>query len=308
MKKNIKTIGVLVAFAGLSCNLSSCFFPSQTEKELIYEEKVEKGKVKNFTITQKEGTNILVFKWEKPEYLYRSHDNEVVYIIDLDYEPDSTYNSDPGIYIKESADSTVIQKEYLMDGSLFDCGFRESGDYSFWIWQEGYPVSPDTAVSENVEFTRYIETPQSLKILEISDDHGHWRFKFNQFGKDSGNRQFILYINEKNDITNASLVDFYYTTIPSKYDFKEEYDNYCGEHRYYIIENEKYADSIEVSINKKDNPNLVAGKSYYAWVKLADKVEYEYDEESGKNNKIDSSKYGKPSNSVYFTLPAEEEE
>lgn len=307
MKKIIKTIGVLVAFAGLSCNLSSCFFPSQTEKELSYEEIVEKGKVKNFTITQKEGTNILVFKWEKPEYLCSSYDNEVVYIIRLEDAPDSTYYTLGSIECKESADSTVIQKEYLMDGSLFNCNFRESGDYSFWIWQEGYPVSPDTAVSENVEFTRYIVTPQSLEILEISDDDNYWDFKFNQFGKDSGNRGFILYINEKNDITNASLVNDYFT-LPMKYGFNDEYDYYWHKNRYYIIENEKYADSIEVFIYKKDNPKLVAGKSYYAWVKLADEVEYEYDEESRKNNIIDSSKYGKPSNSVYFTLPAEEEE
>ena len=307
MKKIIKAIGVLVAFAGLSCNLSSCFFPSQTEKELSYEERVEKGKVKNFTITQKEGTNILVFKWEKPEYLWNSYDNEVVYIIDLQYKPDSTSNERGEIEFKESADSTVIQKEYLMDGSLFNCDFRESGDYSFWIWQEGYPVSPETAVRASVEYTRNIITPQSLEILENSDDHGYWRFKFNQFGKDSGNHNFILYINEENDITNASLVNDYFT-LPMKYEFNDEYDSYREKYRYYIIENEKYADSIEVYVYKKDNPKLVAGKSYYAWVKLADKVEYEYDEESRKNNIIDSSKYGKPSNSVYFTLPAEEEE
>ena len=275
MKKIIKTIGVLVAFAGLSCNLSSCFFPSQTEKELSYEEMVEKGKVKNFTITQKEGTNILVFKWEKPEYLWPSYDNEVEYIIKLDDMPDSgesIMEFRGNISCKESADSTVIQKEYMLtDFSRYP--FKKSGNYYFYIYQKGYPVSPSTMVTASILYTRNILIPK-LEILEISDEDSYWKFNFNQLGKDSGNFYFVLYIGEQNDIANASIVD---------------YGHIFNSEELYIV--------------KEANPKLIAGKSYYAWVKLADDLEYDED-----HNIIDSSKYGKPSNSVYFTLPAEDEE
>lgn len=275
MKKIIKTIGVLVAFAGLSCNLSSCFFPSQTEKELSYEEMVEKGKVKNFTITQKEGTNILVFKWEKPEYLWPSYDNEVEYIIKLDDMPDSgesIMEFRGNISCKESADSTVIQKEYMLtDFSRYP--FKKSGNYYFYIYQKGYPVSPSTMVTASILYTRNILIPK-LEILEISDEDSYWKFNFNQLGKDSGNFYFVLYIGEQNDIANASIVDYGHIFNPE-----------------------------ELYIVKEANPKLIAGKSYYAWVKLADDLEYDED-----HNIIDSSKYGEASNSVCFTLPAIEEE
>ena len=281
MKKTFK-MAMLAACTVLCLCFTSCFGPvaetsgGNSEDEVEYD--IEQYKVRNFTVTQREGTNVLIFRWEKPKKInYRG--GEPDYWITVKEAPEAS-DADllnlSGFWQRSESSDSTMEEEYLMT-----LGYRinrlKSGTYTFEV-KERY--APDGAeVSASVEYKRNILIP-TLQLNEIyKNTANQWVFEINSLAE-TGNNYAIVYVSKTDDISNAFIpwvIEIGRIVLGSS--------DTTG-----FIDNDYY-------------PELKDGDSCYMWVKLADDVEY--DEEG---NIIDSDKYGKPSNSVHFTLPESAEE
>lgn len=348
MKKTFK-MAVLAACTVLCWEFTSCFgFVAETsggnsentetqdendEESLDDEQNAEPVKtpspIKNFKVTQKEGTNFLIFSWEKLE-----GNDEICYWIDYENGPATDY------YYKHSYSSwednrtldfetKEIYKEFLMFNQT------HSGTYTFSIrahektgYNDDY-FDADEKLTASVEYTHLILTP----VLEIKDndlrcqsyDEVHnnsqndytriARFRISPTLTMSGNKYCMVYVGKTDNIKEAKI-----RMLELDKESGEWSSNNTVERGVSISEEDGGEESFYLNcpfynqIGNSNVGNSIYGyywdrkTTYYMWLKLADEYVYESGESNNSGHYVDSNTYGPVSNMVKFTFEIDEDE
>ena len=336
MKKTFK-MAVLAACTVLCWGFTSCFgFVAETsggnsentetqdendEESLDDEQNTEPVKtpspIKNFKVTQKEGTNFLIFSWEKLE-----GNDEICYWIDYENGPGTDYYFSHGYSSWE--DNTILYfetKEAYKEVLMFNQ--THSGTYTFSIrahektgYNDDY-FDDDEKLTACVEYTHLILTP----VLEIKDNYfigrqivgyinsSHFYSSetayFNIFPNltNSGNKYCIVYVGLTNNISDAKIVN------ALNIDRQDVRFNKLDDYEIFEIECPFYNKNIpQTNVSNTNKYQWDTKTTYYMWLKLADEYVYESGESNNSGHYVDSNTYGPVSNMVEFTFEIDEDE
>ena len=336
MKKTFK-MAVLAACTVLCWGFTSCFGvvaetsggnsentetqDENDEESLDDEQNTEPVKtpspIKNFKVTQKEGTNFLIFSWEKLE-----GNDEICYWIDYENGPGTDYYFSHGYSSWE--DNTILYfetKEAYKEVLMFNQ--THSGTYTFSIrahektgYNDDY-FDDDEKLTACVEYTHLILTP----VLEIKDNYfigrqivgyinsSHFYSSetayFNIFPNltNSGNKYCIVYVGLTNNISDAKIVN------ALNIDRQDVRFNKLDDYEIFEIECPFYNKNIpQTNVSNTNKYQWDTKTTYYMWLKLADEYVYESGESNNSGHYVDSNTYGPVSNMVEFTFEIDEDE
>lgn len=333
MKKTFK-MAVLAACTVLCWGFTSCFgFVAETsggnsentetqdendEESLDNEQNTEPVKtpspIKNFKVTQKEGTNFLIFSWEK----FGGGNDEICYWIDYENGPGTDYYFSH--WYSSWEDNLILYfetKEAYKEVLMFNQ--THSGTYTFSIrahektgYNDDY-FDADEKLTASVEYTHLILTP----VLEIKDNYfirrqivgninsSHFYssetayFNISPNLTNSGNKYCIVYVGLTNNISDAKIVD------ALNIDRQDVRFNKLDDYEIFEIECPFYNKNI-LQTNVKYQWDTKT--TYYMWLKLADEYVYESGESGNSGHYVDSNTYGPVSNMVEFTFEIDEDE
>lgn len=348
MKKTFK-MAVLAACTVLCWGFTSCFgFVAETsggnsentetqdendEESLDDEQNTEPVKtpspIKNFKVTQKEGTNFLIFSWEKLE-----GNDEICYWIDYENGPGTDYYFSH--WYSSWEDNTILYfetKEAYKEVLMFNQ--THSGTYTFSIRaheKTGYNDSDfdaDEKLTASVEYTHLILTP----VLEIKDNDLREqsndevnnnsqndytriaRFRISPTLTMSGNKYCMVYVGKTDNIKEAKI-----RMLELDKESGEWSSNNTVERGVSISEEDGGEESFYLNcpfynqIGNSNVGNSIYGyywdrkTTYYMWLKLADEYVYESGESNNSGHYVDSNTYGPVSNMVKFTFEIDEDE
>ena len=272
--------------------------------------------IKNFKVTQKEGTNFLIFSWEKLE-----GNDEICYWIDYENGPATDYDYKHSYSSWEDNrtldfETKEAYKEFLMFNQT------DSGTYTFSIrahektgYHDDY-FDADEKLTASVEYTHLILTP----VLEMKDNYligrqmvgytnsSHFYssetagFYISPNLTNSGNKYCIVYVGLTNNISDAKIVDALnkdQDVIFSNVDDYEIFEIKCPFYNKNIP---------QTNVSNTNKYQWDTKTSYYMWLKLADDYVYDSEVNYGRGGIVDSDTYGPVSNMVEFTFEIDEDE
>ncbi len=297
MKKLFKTLAVLAAVAALGFGFASCSNDDDSSSgggntnnnsgnnnsgnngnasTAITKEKIQP---KNFTVTQKEGTNFIVVSWtadvmEDPE----GKDYHFTRKITVSPSSDESKQYDiNGLRGSVTSGTEVVFWDSELNAPM------ESGKYTFTLnlsyKSDSIPRIETEPVTVSFDYEHKLVTPvlkavtAELYTSPYSTDYTHGRIDCTH--EKTGNYYLVLYINDSDNIANAMVIGYKWKSGDSE----SSYENF---------------DTSEL---KSKFGNDFKSKTFYLWLKSADgKLEYD------GNHVIDSDKYSSQSNAITFNF------
>ena len=297
--------------------------------------------IKNFTVKQKEGTNFLIFSWEKLEGY-----DEISYDIHFENGPYpeglSEHYKYKGHAYESWEDNRILRfktKESYKEFFMFD--EKYSGNYTFSIkahktryydsekhdYIDDSDFESDEILTASVEYTHLIRTPDLKIIYEALTNKRLYGYKNSDgslyegafyYANDarfvisstllmSGNKYCMVYVGLTDNISEAIIVDALNLDLKEGRLCDVSYSDEYGE-------NDEHVEIFEIECpfynpinNNYSMPyNWDSKTTYYMWLKLADEYVYDSNANYKRGGYVDSDTYGPASNVVEFKFEVEE--